>query len=76
MKNEKTVIEWLNEAKEQGYEWADAAIENCKTYSHFKGNSPAESLSKSLSQSCVWVDTPEKHSFWQAIHDDLQIKGL
>ena len=24
----KTILEWLEEAKQQGYDWADAAIRN------------------------------------------------
>lgn len=74
--NEKTVIEWLNEAKEQGYEWADAAIECCANYTPYKGDKKVEKLSRALSTSFLWHHTPESPQFWIDIFDDLQEKGL
>ena len=74
MNNRKTVIEWLNEAKQQGYDWADAAIENCKKDKPYTGNSVATSLSDAIGGGFVWP--AKKVSYWENIFNELEQKGL
>ena len=67
----KTVLEWFNEAKKQGYEWADAAIENNENSECY-----ANSLSESLEAAFVWADSPEERQYWFEIVQDLIEEGL
>ena len=71
----KTVIEWLQEAKEQGYEWAEFAIER-----HKKENSPIAQLQKfEKLSSALWsafnFERDQPFDFWQ-IAVNLEIHGL
>ena len=47
----KTVLEWFNEAKNQGYKWADAAIRNSN---NLNGENP--DLATALAAAFVWRD--------------------
>ena len=67
----KTVLEWFNEAKKQGYEWADAAIENNENHEYY-----ANSLSEALETAFVWADSPEKREYWFKIDQGLRGGGL
>lgn len=72
LSNEKTTMEWLYWAKEQGFEWADAAIENAKTqrgedYIGIKHRSLRQSLCAAFS----WRYTPERYGHWKQISDSL-----
>ena len=67
----KTVLEWFNEAKKQGYEWADAAIENNENHEYY-----ANSLSEALETAFVWADSPEERQYWFEIVQDLIEEGL
>lgn len=59
----KTVMEWLEEAKEQGYPWADAAIANCDPIA---ADNDADSISDSLWGAFCWSESPEGFEFWKA----------
>ena len=76
MKNEKSVIEWLLEAKENDYHWADAAIENCKNDDLYAGNEDASSLSEALGGAFRWGKTKEGLGYWAKKCDELIEKGL
>ena len=68
----KTILEWLNEAKEQGYEWADAAIRNYDPkFADFGENKQLDTLSDALDGAFDWQDNPEGEDFWVKIHMDL-----
>ena len=78
-KTEKTVIEWLNEAKEQGYEWAQTAIDLVNNGVETSANLSKDNLSplelvQSLStavNSFYWKVTPQGHDFWDKIYNEL-----
>ena len=67
----KTVLEWLKYAKLNGYEWADAAIENNDNPEVY-----TSSLSKALESAFVWTDSPEKREYWFEVVQDLIEEGL
>lgn len=66
MNQEKTILEWLQQAKAGGYEWADAAIANCRVKS-----AVVESMAKAVYWGFVWGETPEGGNFWLGIHIEL-----
>ena len=67
----KTVLEWLKDAKLNGYEWADAAIKNNDNPEVY-----TSSLSKALQSAFVWADSPEKREYWFEIDQGLRGGGL
>ena len=69
----KTILEWLEEAKEQGYDWADAAIRNY--IRHWTDASPknkVDSLVRALDVAFLWSDSPEKEEFWHGVSESLR----
>ena len=60
---EKTVIEWLEQAKADGRDWADAAIKNTDT-----PDAVQRSLSKALAAAFVWKLSPEGSDYWIKVH--------
>jgi len=66
----KTILEWLNEAKEQGYEWADAAIRNYDP--KFTTRKERESLKEALYGAFNWWESPEKKEFWHGVSESLR----
>jgi len=64
-KESKTALEWFEEAKQKGHEWAQLAINNISK------DSPREypSISKALALSFAWDQTPEGVEFWFKLHD-------
>lgn len=62
----KTVMEWLQEAKEQGHPWADAAIANCYT-----ADAQKESMDRALLAAFIWDDAPEGSEYWSRIYGEL-----
>lgn len=70
MKNTtKKILEWLEQAKADGYEWADAAIENC-TYA----NNDAQTLRAAIMYAFKWGETPQGVEFWHDIYKSLKAK--
>lgn len=65
----KTILEWLNEAKEQGYEWADAAIRN---YDPKFSNLSYNSLYEALAGAFIWRASPEGHTYWEGVSESLR----
>lgn len=73
--NMKTILEWLNEAKEQGYDWAEAAIKNC-IHEWSDTNPPytveKESLIHALSSAFNWGKSPQKYAYWKVVYEKLR----
>ena len=67
----KTILEWLNEAKEQGYEWADAAIRNYDP--KFTTRKERESIKEALYGAFSWERSPEKKEFWHGVSESLRV---
>jgi hypothetical protein len=61
----KTALEWFEEAKQKGHDWAQLAINNISRSSLMKHSS----MSKALALSFVWEETPEGLEFWGKLHD-------
>lgn len=66
---QKTILEWLQLAKELGYDWADAAIANCDKY---KRESTRMNMSNALTNAFDWTLSKEGFVFWDNIFDSLQ----
>lgn len=66
----KPILDWLNEAKEQGYEWADAAIRNYDP--KFMPIRKTNSLIASLENAFVWEGSPEGHDYWRNVIESLR----
>ena len=66
----KTVLEWLEEAKKQGYEWADAAIRNYDP--KFTTIKEKESLTRALISAFSWQNSPEEHKYWEGVCASLR----
>lgn len=64
----KTILEWFEQAKAEGLEWADAAIKNTKKH---KAARPSESMREAVISAFVWEDSPEGYEFWSEIERDL-----
>ena len=70
----KTILEWLNEAKEQGYDWAEAAINNyIRQWAYSSPKNKVNSLVRSLEVAFVWSDSPEKEEFWHGVSESLRV---
>ena len=70
----RTVIEWLEWAKAQGFEWADAAIENAQK--EMTVSLRVGLLSKALAAGFRWRNSPQGIVRWIDIHDTLLEKNL
>jgi len=66
----KTILEWLEEAKEQGYEWADAAIRNYDP--KFTTRKERGSLKEALAGAFFWEKSPENKEFWYGVSESLR----
>ena len=66
----KTILEWLEWAKEQGYEWADAAIRNYDP--EFTNRKERESLKEALYGAFYWERSPENKEFWHGVSESLR----
>ena len=66
----KTVKQWFLQAKQEGYQWADAAIQNSQNFR------PSEvyrgTLSHALHTGFAWDESPEGHRFWRDIYEALK----
>jgi hypothetical protein len=61
----KTALEWFEQAKQKGHEWAQLAIGNISGDLLIK----YASMSESLTWSFDWWKTPEGGEFWDKVHD-------
>lgn len=70
---EKTILEWFEEAKANGAEWADNAINTTiELRSRGRLKHPVYSLSDALLSSFGWCESKDCHSYWSAIYDKIQ----
>lgn len=65
----RTIEQWLKKAKEDGYDWADAAIRNYNP--KFAETQVVDTLSDALNSAFDWQDSPEEEDFWYNIHKNL-----
>ena len=68
--NMKNILEWLEWAKEQGYEWADAAIRNYDP--NFVPIKEANSLIDAIGNAFSWGNSPEKYEYWEGVCESLR----
>lgn len=61
---QKTILEWFQYAKEQGYDWADAAIANCDEDCK---NERTLNLTLAICYAFIWNKSPEGSEFWEKI---------
>lgn len=69
----KPILEWFRQAKADGYEWADAAIENA--INHGIGHIEETSISEALLNGFAWHDTQQGFKHWNYIHENLLLSG-
>lgn len=65
----RTIKQWLEKAKEQGYDWADAAIRNY--YPDYSDDNTSDTLCYALLMAFDWEYSPEGDAFWSEIYEDL-----
>lgn len=69
----KTILEWFEEAKENGAEWADKAIKNTLEMSgEERLTAKAYFLSDALQGGFIWMTSPEKHEYWETICEKIE----
>ena len=65
----KTIKQWFEQAKEQGYEWADSALQYAEDYYNPEDyDNPedvmADSLLDAVAYGFFWYDTEEGEDYW------------
>ena len=65
----KTILQWLEEAKQQGYEWADAAIRNYN--SNYAIIKETKTISAALIKAFSWRKSPEGFPYWNMVFEIL-----
>ena len=65
----RTIKQWLEEAKQQGHDWADAAIRNY--YPDYSDDNTSDTLCYALLMAFDWEYSPEGDAFWSEIYEDL-----
>jgi hypothetical protein len=69
---EKTVKDWLLQAKADGYTWADAAIGNAEAENFGRDlDKTVKSMSEALDYAFIFARTPQGFNFWWNIYLDL-----
>ena len=69
----KTIKQWFEEAKEQGYEWADAALQYAENHAkEFPGELFADSLQDAVAYGFIWNETNEKQDYWWEVYKTLR----
>ena len=59
----KTIKQWFEQAKEKGYEWADAALDYAQNNS-FLEDSMVDCLQDAVADGFSWEDTEEGEDYW------------
>ena len=77
MENEqlKTVGQFLQQAKIDGYDWADEAIKHCESVGWMDNIPDSQTLSCALAYAFYWMDTNDADS-WEKIYNKLQSLNL
>lgn len=69
----KTIKQWFEEAKEQGYEWADAALQYTENHAkEFPEELVADSLQDAVADGFIWDKTDEKQDYWFEVYKTLR----
>lgn len=74
VQQEKTILEWLKICRDEGYDWADKAIEYCMQDG--SENKIALSRSRAIGIGFSWVLTDMGRDGWSKVYNDLIKKGL
>lgn len=69
MQHEKTVLEWLEQAKADGHEWADEALSNVLER---KKSKIYESLPGALLAAFDFENSPQGFRYWSNIYRNLR----
>lgn len=67
-----TVKYWLNKAKEEGKEWAEAALENAKEQGNL--NCYADDIVPAIDEAFSWHKTKQGSKYWRDIKASLEGK--
>jgi len=72
MKQLKTILEWLQQAKNEGYEWAESAINQieCDNPLEF-----VDKMSESVLSAFTWRTSIEGLEYWIDICNGLKKQG-
>jgi len=74
-----TATQYFQKAKEDGYSWADKAIEYRKIAISGREDSDQSNISN-LSQAIIggfnWSKTKEGHDYWEEIYNQVETKRL
>ena len=65
----KTILEWLEEAKQQGCDWADAAIRNYNP--NYEIIKETKTLPAGLAKAFSWRKSPEDYPYWNRVYEIL-----
>ena len=69
----KTILEWLEQAKENGVEWAEKAISEAKKqYGNTTINRERSSIADALHGAFIWEDTLDGHEYWSDLYFSLK----
>lgn len=71
----KTIKQWFEEAKGQGYEWAEVALKYTENYAkEMPEELMAYSLKNAIDSGFCWEDTEEGEDYWFDIWKTLKYK--
>lgn len=59
----KTIKQWFEQAKEQGYEWADSALDYAQSHADLE-KLMTDSLKNAIDSGFCWEDTEEGEDYW------------
>ena len=69
----KTIKQWFEEAKGQGYEWAEAALQYTENHAKkFPEELVADSLQDAVADGFIWDKTDEKQDYWFEVYKTLR----
>ena len=69
----KTIKQWFEQAKEQGYEWADLALDYAQNNAKkFPEELVADSLQDAVAEGFIWDKTDEKQDYWFEVFKTLR----
>jgi len=69
----KTIKQWFEQAKEQGYEWADSALDYAQNHADLE-KLMTDSLKNAIDSGFCWEDTEEGEDYWFDIWKTLDYK--
>ena len=66
-----TVTEYFQKAKEDGYDWAQAALDNFNSMTSFEDDVDVETLHEAIDCGFVWSDTPQGYAHWDKVWQEV-----